>query len=137
MTIWCAFLCAYSSKFVCGFFSLCSQIWEVLCIPYTQKIDLIQRIDICGAFFINIFDMLVCFLVCFYVILFECFFLKAYQMLYVLHLHCGPFGVPFGVPFFINILDMLVCFLMCFYVKMASFNFFSNMGVPLCVLHLP
>ena len=126
-------------------------------------------------FYINIFDNMVCFLVCFYVKMFvwllfplfsnmgvplhslytkfnlinrmhKCMYVFSlwhssvlanvgkYWSLYVcvLDLHFRPFGVPF----FINIFDMLLCFLECFYVKMASFNFFSNMGVPLCVLHL-
>ena len=127
-------------------------------------------------FYINIYDNMVCFLLCFYIKMFvwllfplfsnrgvllhslytkfnltqridKCIYVFSlwhrgvlanvgkYWQFYVcvLHLYCGPFAVPFLYLWHVGMLfSVLLCHIIC----MASFNFFSNMGVPLCVLHL-
>ena len=89
-------------------------------------------------FFINIFDMLVCFLVCFYVTIFAWLLLTFSQIWEFLYMFCIYMVGHLVCLFYINIFDNMVCFLVCFYIKMfvwLLFPLFSNMGVPLHSLY--
>ena len=108
---------------MCGFFSLFSQIWEFLCIPYTQS--LIWYKELTNVFMSLAYDIGVCWQMlgnignCIYVF---CIFIVGH-LVCLFYKYLWHVGVLFSV---------LLCHIIC----MASFNFFSNMGVPLCVLHL-
>ena len=113
-----------------------SKCWEILvivcmCFAFTLW-------AICCAFKKNIFDMLVCFLVCFYVTIFAWLLLTFSQIWEFLYVFCIYMVGHLVCIFYINIFDNMVCFLVCFYVKFfvwLLFPLFSNMGVPLHSLY--
>ena len=110
--------------------------WEILailfiCFPFTLW-------AIWWAFNINIFDMLVCILVCFYLTIFAWLLLTFSQIWEFLYVFCIYIVGHLVCLFYIHIFDNKVCFLVCFYVKICVwllFPFFSNMGVPLHSLY--
>ena len=87
------------------------------------------------AFFINIFDMLVCFLVCFYVTIFAWLLLTFSQIWEFLYVFCIYMVGHLVCIFYINIFDNMVCFLVCFNIKMFVWLIFPLLGVPLHSLY--